>query len=126
MINERFLQQTAEAALNEKTEEFRARSDAEYRLSQQIADLKASETSLYNENKKLLQENDELQALSKSAKLALKWQVMDISSHAELVGNTLRKDGEKLRKKLSESKVQIEKNLVFEQENENLRSESEI
>jgi hypothetical protein len=67
-----------------------------------------------------------LQALSQSAKLALKRQVMDISSHAELVENTLRKGNEKLQKKLSELKVQIEKNLVFEQENENLRSESEI
>jgi len=51
---------------------------------------------------------------------------MDISSHAELVENTLREDNEKLQKKLSKLKVQIEKNLVFEQENENLRSESEI
>ena len=53
-------------------------------------------------------------------------QAIDISSHAELVENTLREDNEKLRKKLSELKVQIEKNLVFEQENENLWSESEI
>ncbi|XTI91726.1 hypothetical protein V2W45_1346308 [Cenococcum geophilum] len=51
---------------------------------------------------------------------------MDISSHAELVENTLREDNEKLQKKLSELKVQIEKNLIFEQEKENLRSESEI
>lgn len=117
LTNERFLQQTTEAALNEKIEECRARSDVEHRLREQIADLEASceasETSLCNENKKLRQENGEFQALSKSAKLALKWQVMDISFHAELVGNTLREDGEKLRKKLSELKVQIEKNLVL-------------
>jgi len=51
---------------------------------------------------------------------------MDIGSHAELVENTFREDNEKLQKKLSELEVQIEKNLVFEQGNENLRSESEI
>jgi hypothetical protein len=71
-----------------------------------------------------------LQALSQSAKLALKRQVIDISSHAELAENTLREDNEKLQKKLqkklSELKIQIEKNLVFEQENENLRGESQI
>ena len=51
---------------------------------------------------------------------------MDISSYVELVENTLREDNEKLRKKLSKLKVQIEKTLVFEQENENLRSGSEV
>lgn len=55
--NERFLQQTTEATLNWKIEEYRAHSDVEHRLYQQIADLKVScevsETSLRNENKKL-------------------------------------------------------------------------
>ena len=46
-----------------------------------------------------------MQALSQSAKLALKKQVMDIGSHAELVENTLREGNEKLQKKLSELKV---------------------
>jgi len=118
LTNERFLRQTAEAALNEKIEEYRARSDVEHRVRRQIADLEAAceafETSLCNENKKLRQENGELQALSQSAKLALKRQVMDISSHAELVENTLREDNEKLRKKLNELKVQVVLQVVLQ------------
>ena len=48
---------------------------------------------------------------------------MDISPHAKLAENTLLDGNKKLRKKLNQLKVQIEKNLVFEQENENLWSE---